>query len=157
MIKYIEGEKKNRLTVFRSEHTRRVFFGKHFEHVSKQFFKKDTHAKHVCKKKRNILEYSWKKQKQLNKNEKMEKRGKAFILLKSNENMGHITNFSLFPILKKTITNYKYINYAVWSKCCKSIYSKYFVVRGTFLRTYWITATPWSFNTANCFANAIDW
>ena len=102
---------------------------------------------------------SWiflKKQKQLNKKENMKKGGKAFILLKLHENMGHITNFPLFPILNKTITNYKHINYGVCSKCCKSIYSKYIVVRGTFLRTYWITATPCSFNIANCFAD-IDW
>ena len=82
----------------------------------------------VKKKKSRIF---LKKQKQSNKNQ---------------ENMGHITNFSFFPILNKTITNYKHINYGVWSKCCKSICSKYIVVRGTFLRTYWITATPCSFN-----------
>ena len=47
MGKYIEGVKKNCLTVFRREYTKRVFFGKHFEHVSKKVFKKDAHAEHV--------------------------------------------------------------------------------------------------------------
>ena len=41
----------------------------------------------------------------------MEKGGKAFILLKLHENMGHITNFQLFPVLNKAITNYKHIKY----------------------------------------------
>ena len=47
MVKYIEGVKKNTLTVFRRKCTKRVFFGKHFEHVSKKVFKKDAHAEHV--------------------------------------------------------------------------------------------------------------
>ena len=98
-----------------------------------------------------------KKQKQARKYDNMEKGGKAFILLKLHENIGHITNFQLFPIVNKTITNYKHIRYGVWSKCCKSIYSKYIVERGTFLRTYWITATSCSFSTANCLTNATDW
>ena len=41
----------------------------------------------------------------------MEKGRKAFILLKLHENMGHITNFQLFPVLNKAITNYKHIKY----------------------------------------------
>ena len=43
MGKYVDGVKKI--------YTRRVFFGKHVEHVSKNFFKKDAHAEHVCKEK----------------------------------------------------------------------------------------------------------
>ena len=35
MGKYIETAKKNCLTVFGREYTKRVFFEKHFEHVSK--------------------------------------------------------------------------------------------------------------------------
>ena len=41
----------------------------------------------------------------------MEKGGKAFILLKLHENMGHITNLQLFPVLNTAITNYKHIKY----------------------------------------------
>ena len=43
----------------------------------------------------------------------MEKGGKVFILLTLYENMGHITNFQLFLVLNKTITNYKHIKYGV--------------------------------------------
>ena len=43
----------------------------------------------------------------------MEKGGKVFILLKLQENIGHFTNFQLFPVLNKTITNYKHIKYGV--------------------------------------------
>ena len=52
MGKYIEGVKKNRLIVFRREYTGRVFFRKHFQHVSKKVFKKDAHVEHVYKEKK---------------------------------------------------------------------------------------------------------
>ena len=54
MGKYIEGIKKNRLIVFRREYTGRVFFRKHFQHVSKKVFKKDAHVEHVYKEKKNL-------------------------------------------------------------------------------------------------------
>ena len=62
MRKYVEGVKKNRLTVFRREYTGHVFFRKHFQHVSKKVFKKDAHAEHVYREKKifrsleNIIE-----------------------------------------------------------------------------------------------------
>ena len=104
---------KKMSSVFRREYTRRVFFEKHFEHVSKNFFKKDAHAEHVCKEKKSqiIQKILLKKQRQSRKYENMDKGGKAFILLKLDENMGHMTNFQ--PVLNKTITNYKHMNYGV--------------------------------------------